>query len=155
MSKDFTKVEEKKYYYLQALEDLEVEAGNKDKPDKYKRMSSAAGIRKKPTARQQRELLEKQENKCFYCGRELGSMYERDGKIKYLRTHFDHRLPFSYLQGNPEEIFVAACHICNSIKSNKMFHSREEVVDYVTWRAKKKGIAFPEDLSSVQEEICS
>jgi len=55
-----------------------------------------------------------------------------------LRINFDHVVPFAYSQNNYRHNFVAACHICNSIKSSMMFNTLDEARAYIvaTWVVK-------------------
>ena len=70
--------------------------------------------------------LKKQDNKCYWCGREIGSFLIRYNKVIILRVHMDHVLPYSFIQSNPKENYVASCHICNSFKSSKIFATESE-----------------------------
>jgi 5-methylcytosine-specific restriction endonuclease McrA len=130
-----------------------------DRPSKETRFkkikieSEPAHFRHKPSIHKQKEILKKQEDKCLYCGRKFGSPYLRDNKVKILQLNWDHIVPYSYSFNNKNN-FVAACHICNGIKSNKIFNTVEEVFYYVEYHRKKKGITYYEDLPSVSEEIC-
>lgn len=89
------------------------------------------GERKKPSAKYQKEQKERQQYRCFYCSHRLGSYARWRGKTITLRTHWDHFVPFAYLQSNPDYNFVAACHVCNSIKGSKCFNDTEEARVYI------------------------
>jgi len=78
-----------------------------------------------------RKCLDKQENRCFYCKEEFDSIITRNGKPLKLKLVWDHMVPYSYFQTNPDNNFVAACHVCNSIKSNKMFNTVEETIEFI------------------------
>jgi len=120
-----------------------------NKKDKgFEVMLSTNTARRKPSKRRQRKILEFQESKCIYCGKPFGTMYIRKGKILYTRVHFDHLIPFSYTLSCEDIEFVAACNICNNIKSNKMFETIKEVFYYVEHNRKKKGYCYPEDSGS-------
>lgn len=105
-------------------------------------MSKACGERKKPGKDLQISILSKQQNKCLYCSYPFGTQYwdEKYKKIRELTPCWDHRIPFSYLQDNPDSNWVAACYMCNGIKSNMMFQTTQEAIDYVQHRRAKKGI---------------
>ena len=40
-------------------------------------------------------LLQKQDNKCFYCGNEFGIYYYKSGRVRTLAYHADHQIPYS------------------------------------------------------------
>jgi len=48
-------------------------------------------------------------------------------KLSVTVVHYDHAVPFAYLNSNPRWNWVAACNICNLIKGDKMFHSIQEI----------------------------
>lgn len=108
--------------------------------------------RKKPNSGEIEKILTLQDNKCLYCRKPFGTPYVRNGKISMTKLCFDHLIPYSYAQSNRNN-FVAACNICNGIKSNLMFVSVEEAYHYVEHRRKKKGYTYYEDLPAVQEKI--
>lgn len=102
-----------------------------DKPEKWKRESLAIGIRNTPSAAYQREQLERQDHRCFYCNAQFSSLVKWRRKLIALVIHWDHLVPFVYLQSNPDNNFVAACHICNGLKGGKCFQTVEEAHAYV------------------------
>lgn len=97
----------------------------------------------------QKQLIKEHNNICFYCEHKIGSPYWYKDKIRLSRKAFDHFLPFTYVQENPDKNWVLSCNLCNAIKSKKIFHSRKEARDYVKHRRKKKGYEYYEDLSSM------
>ena len=105
-------------------------------------MTNVRAIRNQPSAKRKRELLKIQNNKCFYCSLAFGDVVWHSVRKKsiILRINWEHLIPFSYGYDNSNENFVASCHICNGIKSNKMFKSIKEARDYVAQRREKKGI---------------
>ncbi|MEE9214897.1 MAG: HNH endonuclease signature motif containing protein [Thermodesulfobacteriota bacterium] len=80
-----------------------------------------------PKGRQQQILLE-QENKCKYCELEFGSRIKnlKTDKQVTLKITFDHVIPWSYSGTNKEEI-VAACQVCNGLKSNDFFDDIDSI----------------------------
>ena len=73
--------------------------------------------RYKPPAKVQRFLLEQQENRCYWCGREFGSwVASAKGKVYELRPYWDHFIPFVITGSSQADQFVATCWICNSYK---------------------------------------
>lgn len=84
-------------------------------------------------------LLARQDWNCFYCGRGFGALVFRKGKEIRLRVEYDHLVPHSYSFNGSKFNFVAACHVCNKMKSNLMFNSVEEVQVYLHTKWKDKG----------------
>lgn len=112
---------------------------------------SPDGRRKKPSLKRQKEILEKQDNKCLYCNNKFGTAYFRDGKLKLTKLHWEHLVPFSYTQRSSDKDFIASCNVCNLIKSDKVFETVEEVFHYVRYNRKKKGIDFHEKDEEMRE----
>lgn len=113
-----------------------------DLPAKFERMSTPFEGRKTPTAAEKRKILNQQGTVCFYCYVELGSIRFKNGLPFVVRTEWDHQLPFAYSQDNNTENFVAACHVCNGIKSDHIFRTVEEARDYLEDKRKSKGYDF-------------
>jgi hypothetical protein len=116
-----------------------------------KMIVSPSYIRKSPPKNVQTLILENQHGLCFYCGERFGNLYQRGTKIGSLRICWDHYLPFAYCGANKDDNFVAACQICNGIKSDKIFETVEEAKNYVEHRRNKKGFVY---LSRMSETIC-
>ena len=58
----------------------------------------------------EKKFLKKEQNdKCFYCGRFIGTI-----------PHFDHVIPFNYIYATDLYNSVMACRTCNGIKSDKL-----------------------------------
>jgi|SRR6185369_17278754 len=83
------------------------------------KLESCRARRKRPGAEKAREILSNQGNKCLYCLAEFGSYRTINGKFECVQLHWDHYIPFDFLETNQE--FVAACSRCNAIKSDKIF----------------------------------
>jgi len=111
----------------------------------FRVIAQPLGYRKSPPKRIRDKILVLQQERCLYCNRVFGSMYERNGKILFTKLHWDHKVPFAYTQGNAGNNWAASCNICNGIKSDKMFESVGEVRQYVAERRKEKGYNFYED----------
>src|SRR3990167_11031147 len=90
-------------------------------PSRFKRESLSPDVRKLPPVGERRRVLELQENCCFYCGAGFGTRHQRKGRWFTIRVHWDHQVPYSFSQDNRPVNFVAACHVCNLFKSNKVF----------------------------------
>jgi len=108
-----------------------------------KRMSSGHHKRKQLGKPIKMAILTKQDNKCYWCGRDFEeTRYCRNGKFFKLRIVFDHYVPLAYCRSDKKENFVAACHLCNSIKSDLMFDDEEELRKYLRSRIESKGITY-------------
>jgi len=99
---------------------------------KTKRMSVSEGKRRKPKKAIRDRILMEQDNSCLYCDRSFGSSVMTAKGLRKIYTHWDHGVPFKYLQGNPDNNWVAACMICNAFKSSFVFRTVEEVKIYVS-----------------------
>lgn len=106
---------------------------------KLKRMSDVAVGRKVPTKARQIELLNEQDYRCFYCTRKFDSVVYRGSKAIKLKLHWDHQLPYAYSMSNRDSNFVAACHVCNGIKSSFVYRTIEEARIDITERWCAKG----------------
>jgi len=97
-------------------------------------MSEPSNKRKHISNSTKQTILQAQENKCLYCQRPFGSYYTVKGKgQKKLQTKavFDHIQPFingGSINGN----IVAACNLCNSFKSDKLFSNLLEAWLYIS-----------------------
>lgn len=111
-------------------------------PNKFERMSEPFFGRRTPTKSEKDRILNNQENKCFYCGVTFGSMRFRNGSPFTVKIEWDHQLPFIYSQNNRAENFVAACVVCNRIKSSHVFQTVEEAQVHLADRRKSKGYDF-------------
>jgi hypothetical protein len=86
------------------------------------------------------QLLIKQFNRCIWCGYEFTDIlynYKTD-KTCVLEPIYDHKIPFSY-SGNLLDNWVAACSICNGIKSNKYFPNYKEAYQFIGKRRIQNG----------------
>ena len=108
-----------------------------------KRMSQPCHKRKLPPLPWRRAQLEKQSHRCFYCDVTIGDFVMRvtrkSSRPIRLRLHWDHLLAFAYSQDNNEYNYVAACHVCNGIKSSRIFATLDELRIYVADRREAKG----------------
>ena len=91
--------------------------------------------RRRPTKKQQVEILWKQRGKCYWCEQKFGQHLvikrKNKWKVTVLKPQFDHVIPLSYLQENPLRNFVAVCQFCNRWKSSKMFNSEAACHTYL------------------------
>jgi len=105
----------------------------------YKREITIKVKRKLPPIEIREKVLLNQNFRCFYCIQAFGE-YEQYRRIKILlRVTWDHLIPYSYIQSNPEHNFVACCQICNSLKWSMVFSTLEEAREYVQQKREEKG----------------
>lgn len=108
---------------------------------RFKRMSEPEYRRRRPSVGEQAVILDAQSHRCLYCDRSFGGYYWRNGRALKVQLAWDHFLPYSMTANNYGHNFVAACRLCNGIKSDKVFQTVEEVRIYVQARAEAKGVA--------------
>lgn len=108
-------------------------------PKRYKRETHPEQRRKPLSKKRKQDQIDVQENKCFYCNRSFGTTVFRKNKPVRLRVHYDHLVPYAYTQDNTKENFVAACHVCNVIKSSLVFQTVEEAQIYILDKWNSKG----------------
>lgn len=82
--------------------------------------------RRRPTPAVQEKILLRQGGRCLYCSRLFGDVVVRDGRRIVLKISWDHFVPFSIALDNTDENFVASCHVCNTIKRDRIFQDVEE-----------------------------
>jgi len=111
-------------------------------PTKFERMTEPFFGRKTPSKSQKDRILREQNDRCFYCSVLLGSYRYKNSMPFLIKINWDHRLPFAYSQNNKTENFVAACHVCNGIKSDHLFQTIEEAQVYIAEKRKSKGYDF-------------
>jgi len=120
---------------------------------KKKVMIEHLNKRKLPPKKERKRILLVQGNHCLYCNKEFGTPYYYKNKHYFTKINWDHLVPFSYSRENKSN-FVAACNICNHLKSDLIFETVQEVFYYVEHKRKKKGYVFAEDLPNMQEQVC-
>lgn len=109
---------------------------------RVRRMSNPEQRRKQPKKSARQAVIAAQGNLCLYCDLEFGSVVYRRGKPVKLKRHWDHVVPYSYSQNNCPENVVAACHVCNLIKSDLVFETLEQAKEHITSRRWEKGISL-------------
>ena len=82
---------------------------------------------------------------CFYCGLPFGEYVYRRGRLVLLGVQYDHVVPYSWEHNNSSNNLVAACQVCNGIKSNLMFETIEDAQSYVLARWTQKGYRLARD----------
>lgn len=108
-----------------------------------KRAAEAKADHRALTKKQRQELSDSQGGLCFYCFNAFGTMYIRGSTVGHLTLNVDHSVPYSYLQSSESHNLVAACHVCNMLKGNRLFDTIEEARAYVEAAWQKKRIMEP------------
>lgn len=103
-------------------------------PQRWKRVVEPEFKRALPSAEERRAALWRQDNRCLYCDALFGSFIFRKKRHTRVMVRWDHFVPFSYCADNSDTNFVAACQICNGIKSDKMFQTVQEARNYIAAR---------------------
>lgn len=104
------------------------------RPKAITRVAGGTRKRKQPSSRRKMELLIEQDNRCAYCDCEFGSFVVYKRKVKQALCEFDHVIPRSHTESDSDDNFVAACSICNRLKSNLRFSDYESMVGYILRR---------------------
>jgi len=102
----------------------------------------STSVRRKPTAERRRLILAEQDNKCLYCDFEFGQVvYRRGFRPYHVLLAWDHFRPYVLTQRSSNAEFVAACRICNGIKTCTIYSdiasAREDI------QAKRKAKGYP------------
>lgn len=108
---------------------------------------TGSGRRKTPRMARRRGILALQKNRCLYCEHEFGSTVMRKGNPVVLQVNWDHFIPYAYGQTNAYTNWVAACHVCNGIKSARMFDTVMEAQKYILQRWIEKGYVLRSPLA--------
>ena len=108
-------------------------------PDVYGPQTGDRVPRRRPGVATRLRILQEQGGRCFYCGSRFGTYVTRKGRLRPLRPAWDHVIPYVYLQANPDTNWVAACQICNHIKSDRMFQTVEAAREYIARRRARLG----------------
>jgi hypothetical protein len=97
-------------------------------------------------------IIAAQSNTCYYCGVSFGETVMRNGKPTHIKAHIDHVVPWSMGGRNTPGNLVAACNVCNSIKSARTFSSVESCREFVLTLREQKGYVAPAQTYQVPEE---
>lgn len=128
------------------MEDIERPLGDWRRTVYGRSRISGIGIRRSPRTAERNRVLEIQGNRCLYCELPIGTAIWRHSRSVTLQANWDHFVPFAYLAQNPESNWVLACHVCNNIKSCRMFDTVQAARDVILPAREVKGY---EDLKSV------
>lgn len=114
----------------------------KHEPDRIKREVEPEYKRRGPGLKEQRQILEAQDYRCIYCECAFHSIRFRRNRPIRLRIEWDHDIPFAYSQNNHTSNFVAACQVCNGLKSDLIFKDLDEARIRLRMRRAEKGFDF-------------
>jgi hypothetical protein len=110
------------------------------------RGDATRSTRSRPNVATQRQILAKQNDRCMYCDLPFGTEILRQGRrgrLVTLRINWDHFVPYSWCATNPNDNWVAACHVCNGLKGPRRFETVGEARRYITNKALDKGYVYP------------
>lgn len=99
-----------------------------------------------PRVAERTRAIELQDNRCLYCEIPIGTAIWRRSQTVILRTNWDHFIPYAYLARNPSTNWVLACHVCNRIKSCRMFDSVQQAREAILPTRAGKGYETPKDV---------
>ncbi len=72
-------------------------------------------------------LSESQDNKCYWCYRDFGMYFKKDGFLKMLTMQIDHVKPYLMEGRNEDDNLVGACSRCNVYKSSSYFSNEDDM----------------------------
>ncbi|MFE2324635.1 HNH endonuclease domain-containing protein [Streptomyces sp. NPDC059385] len=107
---------------------------------------SGIQTRKRPRLPEQRRIQASQGSRCLYCELPIGTPIRRRSAVVILRTNWDHFIPYAYSQQNPSNNWVLACHVCNGIKTARMFADVESARKAILPERVAKGYESPDDV---------
>lgn len=115
----------------------------------YGALSPAVEQNRRPPRRvDQHRILALQGDVCLYCGIPIGTEISRVRKDRrgwtrtstvVLRRNWDHFVPYSYIARNPQANWVLACHVCNLIKTARMFDTVEDARHAILPHRERRG----------------
>lgn len=108
---------------------------------KIKRMC-APDYKRYLSVKAKREILKSQDYRCAYCWKEIGTYVRRHGELVLLQVNYDHQVPFAYVSETKERNIVAACHVCNGLKSDFIFQSFDDARLFLIEKRSEKGYDF-------------
>lgn len=107
---------------------------------------SGIGTRRRPHQADRERVIERQGYACLYCEIPISTVIRRRGRELILRANWDHFVPYSYSQRNPSANWVLACHVCNNIKTSRMFADVEAARRVILPERIAKGYESPEEV---------
>jgi hypothetical protein len=86
------------------------------------------------TKKDKKRILRRQDNRCYWCGREFNTAVVKPNNTLYvLIPIWDHYTPFCYTQKSSKKEFIATCARCNLHKSSYIITSKEEELHLREW----------------------
>ncbi len=112
-------------------------------PDRYRTKREGEGEDRRSRIPQslREEIIRSQGFRCIYCMQRLdGAAFNKfRNKTVALRIHIDHFICWKFSRDNSYENLLAACHICNGIKSDYLFENFLECQDFILHRRAARG----------------
>jgi hypothetical protein len=102
--------------------------------------------RQHPRVAERNRAIEKQNNQCLYCEIPIGTPIWRHSKTVILRLNWDHFVPYAYLARSPRDNWVLACHVCNRIKSCRMFDTVQAAREVILPERVARGYEAPKEV---------
>ncbi len=84
-------------------------------------------------------IVSEQAGLCAFCFNPVNGWVERRGKWVAYHPEIDHLVPVAFRADNSSENLVAACSVCNGIKSSKVFSSLDEARAHIIERRSELG----------------
>jgi hypothetical protein len=114
-----------------------------DRPQSFKKKREVEGAAKRDRLPiiEKRRILEEQDHCCIYCGNKFNEPIWHPGRRKVVisKISFDHLVCWNFSQNTRAENMVAACSLCNGIKSDKLFENIEQARAYIIDQRQRKG----------------
>lgn len=104
------------------------------------KVTDRPAVRRFLTAQQKMNILIEQNHECFYCGHTFYDTWFMTGKMRSpspLKPEFDHIVPKAFTDNQYLTNFVAACHICNMVKKDRVFNDIHKLKEYVKTKREK------------------
>ena len=83
----------------------------------------------KPSKSNAYKILTEQDCRCAYCNVSLNEV----------ELEWDHFVPYAWRRSNAADNFVAACRLCNRLKSDRYFASEADLSDFCLEMVKLHG----------------
>lgn len=104
------------------------------------------GVRRQPRRVDRERIIAQQGYVCLYCEIPISTKIWRKAREVILCAAWDHFVPYAYSQRNPAQNWVLACHVCNGIKTARMFADVETARRAILPERIAKGYEAPEDV---------
>lgn len=102
--------------------------------------------RERPRVAERNRAIERQNNRCLYCEIPIGTPIWRRSKTVILRLNWDHFVPYAYLARSPRDNWVMACHVCNGLKSCRMFDTVQAAREAILPERIARGYEAPQEV---------